>query len=198
VEDDTMSKLMMGRLMAAAAFSLVCLVPAQAQEERGHSDSTEVGSFETLPDKLKPGQTVYAMDTQGRETEGRIVRLSDTALTLRVAGADRDFPRSELRQVARRGDSVRNGATIGMGIFAAWGLVGVLESSGGYSYIDEFGPGAAAVMVGGVAGIGAGIGALVDYAIKGKTVVYRSKPRNVTVSPVVLHGGGGVSVAVRF
>jgi hypothetical protein len=29
VEDDTMmSKLLMGRLMAAAAFSLVCLVPA--------------------------------------------------------------------------------------------------------------------------------------------------------------------------
>jgi hypothetical protein len=147
---------------------------------------------------LKLGQTVYATDTQERETEGRIVRLSDTALTLHVAGTDRDFPRSELRQIARRGDSVRNGATIGMGIFAAWGLVGVLNSSGGYSYVDEFGPGAAAVMVGGIAGIGAGIGALVDYAIKGKTVVYRMNPRNVTASPVVLHRGGGVRVAVRF
>ena len=138
------------------------------------------------------------MDTQGRETEGRLVRLSDTAVTLGVAGADRDFPRSELRQIARRGDSVRNGAMIGMGIFGAWGLVGVLNSSGGYSFTDEFGPGAAAVMVGAMAGIGAGIGALVDYAIKGKTVVYRTKPRNVTASPVVLHGGGGVRVAVRF
>jgi hypothetical protein len=38
----------------------------------------------------------------------------------------------------------------------------------------------------------------VDYAIKGKTVVYRTKPRNVTASPAVLHGGGGVRVAVRF
>ena len=193
-----MSKLMMGRLMAAAAFSLVCLVPAQAQEERGHPDSTEVGSFETLPDKLKPGQTVYAMDTQGRETEGRLVRLSDTALTLRVEGADRDFARSELAQVARRGDSVSNGAKIGAGIFAAWGLVSVLQSSGGDNAIDVFGPGVAAGVVGVMAGMGAGIGALVDYAIKGKTVVYRTKPRSVTASPVVLHGGGGVRVAVRF
>jgi hypothetical protein len=85
-----------------------------------------------------------------------------------------------------------------MAIFGAWGLVGVLESSQGYSFADEFGPGAAAVMVGAMASIGAGIGALVDYAIKGKTVVYHTKPRNVTASPVVLHGGGGVRVAVRF
>lgn len=65
-----MSRVVMGRLIAGAAFSLLCLAPAQAQEARGHSDSTEVGSFETLSDKLN----------------------------------------SELTRLARRGDSVGNGA----------------------------------------------------------------------------------------
>ncbi|MEN3340472.1 MAG: hypothetical protein V7647_4148 [Acidobacteriota bacterium] len=193
----TMNRLM-ERLIAGTAFSLLCLAPAHAQEARGQSESTEVGSFETLSDKVKPGQTVYALDTEGRETEGRLVRLSNTALTLRVAGADRDFPRSELTRLARRGDSVGNGAAIGMGIFAAWGLVGVLNSSGGYSYIDEFGPGAGAAVVGGMAGIGAGIGALIDYAIKGRTVVYRTQPPRVSASPVLLHGDRGIRLAVRF
>jgi hypothetical protein len=49
-----------------------------------------------------------------------------------------------------------------------------------------------------VIGIGAGIGASIDFAIKGKSVVYRAPHGPVSARPVFLEGGRGLGVALRF
>ncbi len=79
---------------------------------------------------------------------------------------------------------------IGMGVAGAWALaVSVADRC-----LDEaICLGASGMMV----ATGAGIGALIDYAIKGKTVVYRAKQGNVTATPVLL-GSRGLGIAVRF
>ena len=49
-----------------------------------------------------------------------------------------------------------------------------------------------------MAGIGAGVGALIDYSVKGKTLVYRQPATGMTVAPVLLQGQPGIGIAVRF
>jgi hypothetical protein len=46
--------------------------------------------------------------------------------------------------------------------------------------------------------VGAGVGALVDAAIKGKTVVYGAKSLDLTASPMLMKRGAGARQAVRF
>lgn len=49
-----------------------------------------------------------------------------------------------------------------------------------------------------VLGMGAGLGAVIDAAIKGKTVVYRSAQRSVTAHPIAGPRQLGVRLALRF
>lgn len=49
-----------------------------------------------------------------------------------------------------------------------------------------------------LAGMGLGIGAIGDWAVRGKTVVYLAPSGRVTVLPVLLRRDNGVGMAVRF
>ncbi len=171
-----------------AAISVMSFAPVEAQEPERSPSITS--SFDVLPQTIRPGQTVYVTDALMRETKGRLVRVSDTSITLLVQQAEREFPRLDVQQIARAGDSVANGMAIGMGVFGAWGLA---------ASVADHCVGEAVCVAGtvGMVGIGAGIGALIDYAIKGKTVVYRAKQGNVTATPVLL-GSRGLGIAVRF
>ncbi|MEO8519961.1 MAG: hypothetical protein ABI603_01280 [Acidobacteriota bacterium] len=169
-----------------AAISVMSFAPVEAQEQE---PSPSIASFDVLPQKLRPGQSVYVTDALMRETKGRLVRVSDTSITLLVQQAEREFPRPDVQQIARAGDSVANGMAIGMGAFGAWALA--IDVAG--DCFDAF----CMAMSGTMVGIGAGIGALIDYAIKGKTVVYRAKKENVTATPVLI-GSRGLGIAVRF
>ena len=151
-------------------------------------------SFEELPKKVKPGQKVYVTDPLARETEGTLVRLSDTSLTLLVRGAEREFARGDVEQVARRGDSLRNGMIIGSAVAGGLGLLSVLTDD----CTEDFSAAACAGVVGLNAAFGAGVGALIDFGVKGKTVVYRTQGAVVSAAPLLLRTGGGVRLAVRF
>lgn len=158
-----------------------------------------IESFDTLPKRVRPGQTVYVTDALARQTEGRLVRLSDASMTLLVQGTEREFPRSDVRQVARRGDSLANGTAIGMGTVGGLVLLSALFADD--PEVNDIDNPGAALAVGAtvvMAGIGAGIGALIDQAVKGKTVIYRATPVTVTASPLFRPGGAGVAVALRF
>lgn len=179
-------------LATITALWCLTLAPAAAQEPRKDPARRAVGSFEALPERVRVGQTVYVTDTLARETAGSLVRLSDSAVTLLVQGAEREFPRAQVHQVARRGDSVGEGMAVGFLISSGLGLLTVLGAA------DTVDSGGAAGGILAMGSIGAGVGALIDYAIKGRTVVYRAKPVGLTASPVLLRGGAGVRVAVRF
>jgi hypothetical protein len=150
-----------------------------------------VPSFDQLWMKVKSGDTVYVLDTSARETRGTFARVSPASIAVLVDGQIREIPLDDVRQVARRGDRLWNGALIG-GVFG--GVVGALPAEG-YTVQDRV---ALSLIEGGVfAAIGAGIDAL----IHGRTVVYRATPQHtVHLLPSFsgAHRGGAASIAVGF
>jgi hypothetical protein len=139
-----------------------------------------VSSFADLWMRLKSGDRVFVIDGAGQETVGVFARVSNSTLSLLVDGQMRELPSTEVREIARRGDSLLNGFLIGAGIGA------VLEAAA-FADCDEvfeecLHP-AAAAAVGGV--VFGGIGALIDHFIKGRTVVFRVKSTALRLQPTV-------------
>ena len=184
---------------ACVAIAIVFITAGRVEaQQQGTPRVRPNVTFEELPSHIRAGQTIYVTDPQGREIKGQLVRLSAASMTLRGEHGEREFARAEIHQVARHGDSVANGTAIGMGVLGGWGLVGALRTDDGVSCADVFGLGGCAALVGMTAAMGAGIGALIDYSIKGRTTVYQSAPQRISVSPFMHPRGGGVRLMVRF
>jgi len=64
---------------ASLAAVLILLLPAI-------SAAQPVKSFDQLNTRLKPDDTVYVIDAQGREIEGKITELHDASITLNSDG----------------------------------------------------------------------------------------------------------------
>ena len=191
-----------GSIVAALVGSIVlaACAPCAAQEP--------VTSFSELAGKLRPGDTVWVTDAQGRELKGRIGSLEPGAMTLR--GGGRTFNLSDVRQVTvRRGDSVGNGATIGLAVGALAGLGAGIAACAAYPKDDPLRGDACLMAIGlfwmpGMA-VGALVGVGIDAMIPGKTlVVYRAPvpgahaaPR-VSIAPLVTSRAKGVALSFSF
>jgi len=92
---------------------LALAVPARAQET--------VGAWTNLRVDRLP--TVYVLDESGRERSGTLLALDETSLVLLVDGRAERIEAAQVRRVARRGDSLKNGALIGMAVGVAMGLI---------------------------------------------------------------------------
>jgi len=131
-------------------------------------------SFETFKDLTAPGTTIYVVDTSGEETKGRIVGLTDVALTLQVDGTRQQFAMADVARVERqKRDSVRNGVLIGaaVGALAGFTLGKSLDSPACPRRGTECGQGAAIGMTGG-AFWGAVAGWIVDALVHTRESVY--------------------------
>jgi hypothetical protein len=174
---------------------LVLSIVVLASTQSTLAQAQPVDSIENLWSRMKSGNTVYVTDATARETRGIFVKLSDTALTLDVDGQAREIQYTDVRQIEKRGDSVLNGfligAAIGGGIGAAMGASNCSDCGE-----DQF-PLVPAMIVGALEF--GGIGALVDYFIKGRTVVYRGGSRTgVQLTPLVFAHHRGVRLNLAF
>jgi hypothetical protein len=152
-------------------------------------------SFAELPAKLRPGDTVYVLETQELQVAGRVVEISGSTLTVLVNGDRRAFHPSTTQEIWRRGDSLRNGLAIGaIGGLLAGGFLGGRNEGEEGSFFPA----------GGFLGtlIGAGLGAAVDAAFVGRQLVYRAPARptarDLLISPVFSRSGASVTAVVRF
>jgi hypothetical protein len=167
---------------------LLCAGPAGAQ-----------ASFADLQHVLEPGETVYLTDASGAEIRGNLTGILPSGLRLVVAGVEREWAANDVREVRRRGDSVKNGAIIGL---VAGGVIGGIGGAAlGSLFVNEgrsfAGPFFYFLAVG--AAGGAGIGAGVDALIPGRTLVYQQGRRGrLTVVPVVSPGTRAVRLALTF
>jgi hypothetical protein len=110
---------------------------------------------------------VYVRTTNGAEITGRLIRASRQALTIRVLdGRELTLMSGEIQFVWRRGDRLRNGAIIG-------GIIGAAGAIGGQSTCSDCSSEVAAGLLLGVP-VWAGIGALIDRAHVGRTLIYRA------------------------
>jgi hypothetical protein len=175
---------------APLAALLIVLLPtfSAAQEP--------VKSFDQLNTRLKPGDTVWITDAQGREVKGRIRDLGPSALTLDGTGT---IAADAVQLITERLDR-----PIGKG--ALWGLAtgAVVGAVSGATADEETG---FWMLVGAVfyGGIGAGVGALAGACTPGKSlVVYRAPGSTgaaharLSIAPVITPRTKGVALSYSF
>lgn len=180
------------RLLTAGLVAIVSM-PATTRAQPA------VQSFSELARVVAAGQSVTVTDAAGVETTGRVTQLSPTSLTLALDSAVRSFTESEVRLIQRKHkDSLLNGALIGAGVTVAVPLT-VAAVVCASEHCDWSGQAAALIAV--YAGVGAGIGSLIDLAVTGKQTIYLpSQPPkpSVSIAPSVARDGKGVQVVWRF
>jgi hypothetical protein len=149
--------------------TLVLLLILAGPAKAGHyvlGDVLHAQDFSTV--QLKGMPTVYVEDRSGREVEGKLVSLTESALTIDIDGVGRTFAPAEVTKIDRRGDSLKNGALIGAAVGLFTGLLGDCPRAGTNN--DSKGcPGARVGYVLGGSAIWAGIGAGIDALIPGRT-----------------------------
>jgi hypothetical protein len=137
------------------AFVLAQLVEAQ------------VSSWDNLL-HIRPGTKVEVIERSLRKTSGRFARFSDADLTVKVANNDVSIPRTQVFRVTIIGKNRKRNTLLGFGIGAAFG---VAWGAGLHAAGADLNGGQATAFAAGVAGIGAGIGAIIPAS---KTVIRRN------------------------
>jgi hypothetical protein len=180
------------------ALSVVLLgvapAPAAAQEP--------VKGFDQLNTRLKPGDTVYVTDLQGREIVGKVRDLSPASLLLDTGGVAHDFRAARVRTIRMRvSDPLGNGVLWG----TAAGFVGGALSCALNPQCagDDGGGGITAALAFVGAAAGAGIGAGVDAAVKGPMLTVYVDPAaregaRLSLAPVITPRATGVALSLRF
>ena len=166
----------------------------------GASAQEPVRDFSQLNTRLKPGDTVWVTDGEGRELKGKITSFGPDALVVDAGGA-RTLPAVDVRLIQeRRRDSFKNGTLIGLGIGAGFGVIacaGFVEGSQDAGWC--------ALAIGAYGGIGAAIGLGIDALTPGKKIaVYRASgtpgttPARLSIAPVITPRVKGVAVSFAF
>ena len=161
-----------------------------------------VRSFDQLNTRLKPGDTVYVTDAQGREIRGKIQTLAPDAITLEGDSAG-TFQSDTVRFVTQRKTKpIAKGAWWGLAVGGGFGITWLAIAA------QDPGDGNAGIgvaILGGCAALGAGIGAAIGAAVTAKTlVVYRAPGAagtghaRISVAPVITARTKGVVVAWSF
>jgi hypothetical protein len=175
-------------ILVAIVIAIVAPAVAAAQEP--------VRDFGQLNTRLRPGDTIWVTDAQGREVKGSILSLDTGALTVE-GGGGRTFGAADVTTIkVRRGDSLRNGALIGLAVGGGIAAAGCIAEK---DYSDSFCP--AYILLYPAMGLGIGVG--IDAMIPGKKFeAYRapgpSGSARLSIAPVITPRTKGVAVAFSF
>jgi hypothetical protein len=152
---------------------------------------------------LQEGTRVWVTTADGREQEGSVASVSPTQLVLRIDAASRAIALADVRRIEGRdslGNGIRNGGIAGAAALGGFGLFlshALCESSDG-CLRNDLGPLVRIAALG--AGVGMAAGALIDYAIKGRRLLYASpnSPIVFQVMPQLTAGSLGARVSVTW
>ena len=183
-----LAKTPLSLIVIAALLSIPALSAAQEP----------VRSFDQLKTRLKPGDTIWITDAQGREVKGRITSLSPESLALNAKGAP-VFSATDVTTIRlRESDSLRNGALIGLAIGGGLAAAGCVAESG---YEDSFCP--AYILLYPAMGLGIAVG--IDALIPGKKLIACRAPgagganhARFSIAPVVTPRTKGVAICFAF
>lgn len=174
-------------LRLAFLISLVATPTALAQTMQGvPEDFSGLG---------RNGSSIIVVDDAGKETRGRLLRFDLESLTMTVEGRDLTFERQHVTRVYQRGDSLKNGMTIGLVTGAVVGIAaGVSGTDCGGFFAARPCTGGDKARLGTVGGavfgaLGMGVGAGIDALITGRRLVYERPRRSA---------GPAISIAQSF
>jgi hypothetical protein len=177
-------------------FAVAICVPLAAAAQQ------PVRSFDALDTRLKPGDTIWVTDAEGREIKGKVQGLSPASLRVKSEGATQEFPQARVATIKHQPrDPLKNGVLWG----ALMGFAGGAASCAANPECidDEGGPGITIALSIVGAAAGAGIGPAVDASVKGpKLVVFRAPAAsgitNLSVAPMITPRAEGVAVSFAF
>src|SRR5215203_3116834 len=191
---------MICRFFAAAAICAVLGTSAHAQ-----GVATDLNQVQVL---VKLGESLTVIDNTGHRARGRLTQLDASALELEFPNKDRrQFTAATIATIEkRRGDSLKNGALIGLIIGGGIGVWAGIDDAhyqqdlyGGASNYTGASAGREALGFGlFYAGVGAAIGTGIDALIHGNRVIYDATPRTtVSISPRFDHRRKGFVLTLR-
>src|SRR5262245_35368118 len=168
--------------VCSAFFALVCVPDARAQEGPGQTTQSQDLNQPSSGQEsqwLQPvptaGAPIRITERSGKSTTGRLVEVLPSAVRLVSGGITLEVPVADIALVQRNGDSLWNGVGAGAAIAGAISL----GNNGGCVGCYSAGELAANRLA--VAGIGAGVGALLDLLVRDKRILYRAQ--NTTSAP---------------
>lgn len=158
-------------------------------------------SYQELRLLVRTGDKVTVIDHAGQKTSGRITDLSPTSLALMVDGRPREWREAEVATITKRhGDSLANGALIGLGVGAGFAAVAIGISAADDIY-DDVNAGEVAAVIAIYGGIGAGIGTGIDALISRHRVIFERKSGpavSLMITPQFGPARAGARLSIRF
>ena len=159
----------------------------------------QAGSFSELSRLVEAGDDVRVTLSGGRDLRARIVGVTLDTLSVIALGTRRDLGEADVWAVAhRQDDSNANGAWIGFGAGAAFGMFTAVMAW--ERMPSDAGELCALAAVGGFYGAaGAWVGFGVDHLVRHEEKVYR-RPSDwrLTVAPTLSSDRRGVAVSLSF
>jgi hypothetical protein len=175
----------------SATTRLVILIGAVAvMAGCGAARAPMTTTFAQLPDHLNVGDTVTVEAADGAEVRGRVVRMAPDAIVVTGTSDERMVDASGVLRISACCDSLQNGALIGLGSGALFGVLVAAGFSDNGADEDAI---VGALLFG---GIGAGLGVGLDALVSSDRLIYKVP----TVTPRARVGprGGAVGVTVTW
>ena len=157
-----------------------------------------VHSLPELETRVFLGDAVRVIDINEQAIDGRLQRISADSLALVVDGGLRELSEVNIREIRKRSpDRWWNGALIGAGIGVGTGVATAAAVCEGGAECTAWGT---ALLAPGLAGMGAGIGALIDFAISKFDTVYVRPETSVSFDflPILSRESKGIQCSISF
>jgi len=158
------------------AFALMAILAKQQIAFAQVTPTPIRGSWEGLK-AVPPGDEVSVQLRNGQKLKGRLISVSDTALTLARGNITTDVTRGDALRVHRViSKSAKRATLIGLGIGAGVGGLGSGVAAASASGSGDPGEYGLAVLIYGM--IGAGVGALTGYIVgsrKHRALIYETR-----------------------
>jgi hypothetical protein len=151
--------------------------------------------------QLIPGDRLQIVDARGQKHTGTLRDLTPNLLTMRIDGDEWQIREADVRRIVQRnpGHAKLYGAVLGAGaglVLAASFASAYGENEGGH-FCGACVVVAGAGLIPGGAGIGLGVGALIDQTNR-RTVFIAPRSPSITFAPALGKGSIGLSVTARF
>jgi hypothetical protein len=180
---------------ATVLLSLLCVAPPAAAQPSS--------TFAQLAaqHRLVPGDRLQVVDVRGRKHTGTLLNLTPDLLTMRIDGDERQIREADVRRIIQQGFGHAKlygalaGAGAGLALAASFASAYGENEGGRFCSTCFVLAGAGLVPAG--AGIGVGLGSLIDHGNR-KTVFIAPRSPSVTIAPALGRGSIGMSVIARF
>ena len=160
--------------------------------------------LERIQAGIRNGQKVIITDEDGHEVAGRIDSIDADSIRIDTKGQATDVPYGRILRIDRPPDTLANGALIGLGAGALFGLLSLAVEDASRCDSSAFFACADPTLLGYVVipaftgGLGAAIGVGIDALIRRDREIYRRGAVRTSAAPVLGPGIRGAALSVSW